>query len=76
MTPEPTRLTGTGIYRIVWLPGSDLLRGYCWCGTTQEAEDPVELWDWLLRHPEQHGGDAAPYRPVPPTGRSRAEMRV
>ncbi|MGW4464114.1 hypothetical protein [Micromonospora sp. NBC_01796] len=76
MTPEPTRLTGTGIYRIVWLPGSDRLRGYCWCGTSQEAEDPVELWDWLLGHPEQHGNGPDPDRPVPPVGRLPAGMRA
>ncbi|RKR92307.1 hypothetical protein BDK92_6745 [Micromonospora pisi] len=72
MTTEPTRLTGTGIYRIVWLPGSDRLRGHCWCGATRDAEDPVELWDWLLNHPDQHDDeDGAAGRPVPP-GRSLA----
>jgi hypothetical protein len=55
MMPGPDRLTRTGVYRIVWLPGSDRLRGHCWCGSARDADDPVELWDWLLGHPEQHG---------------------
>lgn len=52
-------LPGSTVYRVVWLPGSDRLRGYCWCGTAHEAEDPVELWEWLLDHPDSH-----PDRPV------------
>ena len=33
MTIEPTRmLTGPGVLRVVWLPGSDQLQGTCHCG--------------------------------------------
>jgi hypothetical protein len=42
------------IYRVTWLPGSDTLRGVCHCGATHVAEDPIEIWSWLLAHPEGH----------------------
>ncbi|MFH9657910.1 hypothetical protein ACH4NF_29840 [Streptomyces sp. NPDC017248] len=55
MSPRPTTmLDGDTVYRIVWLPGSDRLGGWCWCGASRESEDPVELWEWLLAHPEGH----------------------
>jgi hypothetical protein len=41
----------SGRYRIVWVPDSDLLVGTCHCGAERTAEDPVELWQWLLSHP-------------------------
>jgi hypothetical protein len=43
------------MYRIEWKPGTDVLVGTCHCGAVHEAEDPVELWDWLLAHPIGHG---------------------
>lgn len=43
-----------GVYRIHWVPGTDRLLAVCFCGEKREFEDPVELWDWLLGHPE-HG---------------------
>ena len=55
MTHAPTAmLTGSTVYRVVWVPGTDRLRGFCWCGTGHESEDPVELWEWLLGHPDSH----------------------
>ncbi|MEV0391253.1 hypothetical protein [Nonomuraea sp. NPDC050643] len=48
-------LTGRGVLRVVWLPGSDLLRGTCHCGAAHVAEGPVEVWEWLLAHPTGHG---------------------
>jgi hypothetical protein len=42
------------IYRVTWLPGSDTLRGVCHCGAVREAEDPIEIWSWLLAHPDGH----------------------
>jgi len=39
-------------YRITWMPGSDLLFGVCHCGAECRAEDPIELWSWLLAHPD------------------------
>jgi hypothetical protein len=55
MTIEPTRmLTGPGVLRVVWLPGSDQLQGTCHCGAVHIAEGPVEVWDWLLAHPVGH----------------------
>jgi hypothetical protein len=42
------------IYRVTWLPGSDTLRGVCHCGAEREAEDPIEIWSWLLAHPDGH----------------------
>lgn len=42
------------MFRIEWLPGTDLLVGFCHCGARHESEDPVEMWAWLLAHPEGH----------------------
>lgn len=78
MTAEPAaRLTGSTVYRIVWLPGSDRLRGYCWCGSSRDADDPVELWDWLLDHPAQHGdGDTVPPQPASGPQRQLAGVQI
>ncbi|MEN0139085.1 MAG: hypothetical protein AAGC80_28300 [Rhodococcus sp. (in: high G+C Gram-positive bacteria)] len=55
MTIEPTRmLRGENVLRIVWLPGTDRLRGVCHCGAAHEADDPAALWEWLLAHPVGH----------------------
>lgn len=43
---------GGTVYRIVWEPGSDRLLGTCHCGAERTAEDPVQLWQWLLAHPD------------------------
>ncbi|MGW2492153.1 hypothetical protein ACWCV9_33755 [Streptomyces sp. NPDC001606] len=42
------------VNRIDWQPGTDLLHGTCHCGAQHTADDPVELWSWLLAHPEGH----------------------
>ncbi|MBL1114043.1 hypothetical protein JK364_16830 [Streptomyces sp. 110] len=42
------------VYRIDWLPGTDVLHGVCHCGAERTAEDPVELWQWMLAHPNGH----------------------
>jgi len=44
-------VSGT-VYRIVWAPGSDRLHGTCHCGAEHDADDPVEMWQWLLAHPD------------------------
>ncbi|MEU5904570.1 hypothetical protein [Micromonospora sp. NPDC047527] len=59
-------LTGDRVYRIHWVPGSDTLRGICHCGAERVAEEPVELWEWLLAHPEGHRAAAVPV-PGPPS---------
>jgi hypothetical protein len=46
-------MSGT-VYRIHWLLGTDRLRGLCHCGAEHLSEDPIELWDWLLAHPDGH----------------------
>jgi hypothetical protein len=51
---HPPALTGGEVYRIHWLLGTDRLLAVCHCGAEREFEDPVELWDWLLAHPEGH----------------------
>ncbi|MBI0384396.1 hypothetical protein JBE27_51110, partial [Streptomyces albiflaviniger] len=28
--------------------------GVCHCGAERTAEDPVELWQWMLAHPSGH----------------------
>jgi hypothetical protein len=50
------------VFRVHWLPGTDTLLGTCHCGAEHVARDPVELWAWLLSHPEGHR---------PPAGRPR-----
>lgn len=50
MTGTPT----AEVYRIDWLPGTDVLHGVCHCGAERTAEDPVELWQWMLAHPTGH----------------------
>ena len=47
------------IYTVEWLPGTDLLVGICFCGARHESEDPIELWTWLLDHPDGHAGGQA-----------------
>ena len=56
--PSPaTMLKGKRVFRVVWKLHTDVLLGYCWCGTAHESEDPIELWEWLLDHAETHGRD-------------------
>ncbi|KHL12472.1 hypothetical protein CLV56_1768 [Mumia flava] len=53
--PAPTQmLTGPKVFRIVWKLNTDILVGYCWCGASREAEEPIALWEWLLDHPDTH----------------------
>ncbi|WP_448612804.1 hypothetical protein [Modestobacter sp. URMC 112] len=60
--PAPRQvLGGERVLRVNWLPGSDRLRGLCHCGAEAEASDPVEMWEWLLAHPDHPaGGPIAP----------------
>ncbi|TQM69035.1 hypothetical protein FHX41_2716 [Actinomadura hallensis] len=44
-----------GRLRVEWSPGSDLLTGICHCGAHRTAEDPAEIWAWLLAHPAHPG---------------------
>jgi hypothetical protein len=68
MDTEPVRmLTGPGVLRVVWLPGSDQLQGTCHCGAVHVADGPVEVWDWLLAHPVGHGPGRRPDEEEPPT---------
>ncbi|MFG1855188.1 hypothetical protein [Actinomadura geliboluensis] len=41
-----------GRLRVEWSPGSDTLTGICHCGAQHTAEDPIEIWAWLLAHPD------------------------
>jgi hypothetical protein len=54
VNPRPGDPTGGRLYRIQWVPGTDTLRGSCHCGAERTAEEPVELWEWLLAHPLDH----------------------
>ncbi|MCU1605434.1 MAG: hypothetical protein JWP46_1899 [Modestobacter sp.] len=55
--PAPRQvLEGERVLRVNWLPGSDRLRGLCFCGAEAEASDPVEMWEWLLAHPDHPAG--------------------
>jgi hypothetical protein len=65
-SPHPRAvLAGERVLRVDWLPGADRLRGRCHCGAESEAEDPLEMWEWLLAHPD-HPGAAAPPPPTEP----------
>jgi hypothetical protein len=57
-------LAGDRVFRIHWMPGSDTLLGVCHCGAERSAEEPVELWDWLLSHPDGHHAPH-PIEPAP-----------
>ncbi|HEU5007959.1 MAG TPA: hypothetical protein VFT67_13365 [Jatrophihabitantaceae bacterium] len=46
------------VYQVHWTPGSDHLVGVCHCGAQHVADDPIDVWAWLLAHPAGHG-DAA-----------------
>jgi hypothetical protein len=61
------------VYRIDWLPGTDVLHGTCHCGAEHAAQDPVEMWKWMLGHPEGHrppGRDGNPGNNTGNTGNS------
>ncbi|WP_187357163.1 hypothetical protein [Actinomadura sp. CNU-125] len=40
-----------GLLRVEWSPGTDDLTGICHCGAEHRADDPTEIWAWLLAHP-------------------------
>ncbi|MFF3377498.1 hypothetical protein ACFYXF_31635 [Streptomyces sp. NPDC002680] len=42
------------VYRIDWLPGTDILHGTCHCGREHSSQDPIEMWEWMLSHPQGH----------------------
>jgi hypothetical protein len=42
------------VFQIVWTPGTDDLLGVCHCGAEHVGQDPVEVWSWLLAHPDGH----------------------
>jgi len=47
------------VFRVSWQPGADTLLGICHCGAELLADDPIELWAWLLAHPDGHEPIAA-----------------
>lgn len=59
---------GERVLRVDWVPGSDRLRGHCFCGAQAEAEEPSAMWEWLLAHPAHPAGgpDGPATAPVPP----------
>jgi hypothetical protein len=64
--PEaPPVLSGDRVYRIHWVLGTDRLRAVCHCGAERVFEEPVELWEWLLAHPEGHTTANPPSPPQP-----------
>ncbi|MDP9847898.1 hypothetical protein [Streptosporangium lutulentum] len=42
----------SALLQVVWSPGSDHLTGVCHCGAEYRADGPVEVWQWLLAHPD------------------------
>jgi hypothetical protein len=68
-------LTGDRVYRVHWRLGTDLLVGVCHCGAEHESEDPIELWEWLLAHPDGHHPGHHFAEPVPPRPEAPAGAR-
>ncbi|GAA3527978.1 hypothetical protein GCM10022222_08710 [Amycolatopsis ultiminotia] len=64
MSERVAMLSGDKVVRIHWKLGTDVLVGVCHCGAEHESEDPVELWEWLLAHPNGHGAPVFPREPV------------
>ena len=56
------------VYRIDWLPGTDTLHGTCHCGREHTAQDPIEMWEWMLAHPRGHEPSAPETRRTEPQG--------
>ncbi|KPI14698.1 hypothetical protein OK074_2242 [Actinobacteria bacterium OK074] len=55
--PPSTDAHGTPpreVYRVDWLPGTDVLHGTCHCGAEHADQDPVSMWEWMLAHPRGH----------------------
>lgn len=53
--PEaPPALHGERVYRIHWVLLTDRLRAVCYCDAERIFEEPIELWEWLLAHPDGH----------------------
>ncbi|GAA2295678.1 hypothetical protein OKJ48_29460 [Streptomyces kunmingensis] len=44
--------TGSQVFRVAWLPGTDQLSGRCHCGALHTCQDPVAMWEWMLAHPD------------------------
>jgi hypothetical protein len=61
----PPVLNGERVYRIHWVLLTDSLRAVCFCGAERIFEDPIELWEWLLGHPEGHDAGPAAGAPAP-----------
>jgi hypothetical protein len=59
------------VFQIAWTPGTDDLLGVCHCGAEHLGQDPVEVWSWLLAHPDGHA-QAQLDRPVPAGAGARA----
>ena len=43
---------GENHFRITWIAGQDRMVAICHCGAELVGDDPVELWAWLLEHPD------------------------
>ena len=50
----PERRSTAEVYRDRLAARHRVLRGICHCGAEHRAEDPVEMWAWLLGHPDGH----------------------
>lgn len=50
----------SSVVRIHWLPGTDRLLGTCHCGAQHGSEDPVEMWEWMLAHPDHPRSEEDP----------------
>jgi len=59
------------VYRIDWVPGTDLLHGRCHCGTEHTAQNPEAMWSWMLAHPDHPLTPSTPGTPGTPERSTR-----
>ncbi len=79
MSGVPARrsmLSGDRVNRIHWIPGTDQLRAVCHCSAERDFEDPVQLWEWLLSHPDGHDTPPPTVRDVAPSSDRRQEVTI
>jgi hypothetical protein len=72
--PSPVPWRSGTILRVDWVPGADQLLGTCHCGAEHVADNPIDVWTWLLDHP--HRGPADPAPPAPAAAREPARERA
>lgn len=50
----PVVPSGPNTFTITWVPGRDVMRAICFCGAELVGDDPLDLWLWVMGHPDGH----------------------